>query len=245
MRDASYAREPSGRKRLSAANEGKTSRPMNRPSEGVRSIARRATTLSTLRTPAEMPLALELDRDFRSCRNLHILLPTLPGRCSMLPRGAGTAGCAVRSCTRVFLPPEPERLPRRGRDGAASSPLTGLSLATWLRWHRHGRARGRLPGRMAHTSVARVVFTTGFVLCLFLSLIFFLDFSPGRLAIFGVMTIGFFLLLLRTPRKRSAAGGLELKTPCTDQSEMIQSDLASIDRASSVHRNRCLGEVIL
>ena len=38
----------------------------------------------------------------------------------------------------------------------------------------------RFTGRMAHTSPARLVFTTGFVLCLLLTLIEFLDFSPGR-----------------------------------------------------------------
>jgi hypothetical protein len=61
---------------------------------------------------------------------------------------------------------------------------------------------GALTIRMAHTSGPRLVFTTGFVLSLFLSLIFFLDFQPGKLAIFGALAIGFFLLLLRTPRKR-------------------------------------------
>ena len=61
---------------------------------------------------------------------------------------------------------------------------------------------GVFTNRMTHTSGARLVFTTGFVLCLFLSLIFFLDFQPGKLAIFGALAIGFFLLLLRTPRKR-------------------------------------------
>ena len=60
---------------------------------------------------------------------------------------------------------------------------------------------------MAHTSPARVVFTTGFVLCLLLTLIYFLDFSPGPMAIFGFSTIGFFLLLLRTPRKRRPPPG--------------------------------------
>ena len=55
---------------------------------------------------------------------------------------------------------------------------------------------------MAHTSPARIVFTTGFVLCLLLSLITFLDFQPLGLAIFGFLTISFLLLLIRTPRKR-------------------------------------------
>ncbi len=59
-----------------------------------------------------------------------------------------------------------------------------------------------LTRRMAHTSPTRLVFTTGFVLCLFLTLISFLDLRPVRLAIFGFLTIGFLLLLLRTPRRR-------------------------------------------
>ena len=56
---------------------------------------------------------------------------------------------------------------------------------------------------MSHTSARALVFTTGFVLCLLLTLINFLDFSPGSMAIFGFLTIVFFLLLLRTPRKAS------------------------------------------
>ena len=62
-------------------------------------------------------------------------------------------------------------------------------------------------GRMAHTSPARLVFTTGFVLCLLLTLIKFLDFSPGGMAIFGFLTFVFFLLLMRTPRKRLPTAG--------------------------------------
>ena len=57
-------------------------------------------------------------------------------------------------------------------------------------------------GRMAHTSLARLILTTGLVLCLLLSLIYFIDFKPMRLGVFGFLSIVFFLLLLRTPRQR-------------------------------------------
>jgi hypothetical protein len=107
------------------------------------------------------------------------------------------------SCERTFLPPEPERLPRGSSTAAVSSPLDGNRLTD-------GRTAGALEfegtrpltSRMAYTSPTRLVFTTGFVLCLFLTLISFLDLRPARLAVFGFLTIGFFLLLLRTPRRR-------------------------------------------
>lgn len=63
-------------------------------------------------------------------------------------------------------------------------------------------AAGLVTGSHTYTSGPRLVFITGLVLCLFLSLIFFLVHEPGKLAIFGALAIGFFLLLLRTPRKR-------------------------------------------
>jgi hypothetical protein len=91
-------------------------------------------------------------------------------------------------------------MPHASRDPGVSGPANGMPLEV-------GGAAGvqvqePLTGRLAHTSAARLIFTTGFVLCLLLTLIAFLDFSPGRLAIFGFLTIAFFLLLLRTPRKR-------------------------------------------
>ena len=62
---------------------------------------------------------------------------------------------------------------------------------------------GLITGGHTYTSGPRLVFITGLVLCMFLSLIFFLVHEPGKLAIFGALAIGFFLLLLRTPRKHS------------------------------------------
>jgi hypothetical protein len=119
------------------------------------------------------------------------------------PAGSWDGWVRCPSCTRVFLPPAPEKLPCGVRVSAASSPVDGAQPdggspgSTAI-----AEPAGLLSNRLAHTSGARLVFVTGFVLCLFLSLIFFLDFQPGRLAIFGALTIGFFLLLLRTPRKR-------------------------------------------
>ena len=67
---------------------------------------------------------------------------------------------------------------------------------------RGSRFRGLFPAECPTPASARLVFTTGFVLCLLLTLIKFLDFSPGGMAIFGFLTFVFFLLLMRTPRKR-------------------------------------------
>jgi hypothetical protein len=119
------------------------------------------------------------------------------------PAGGWDGWVRCPSCARVFLPPEPDRVPHGVSAGAASSPNGGNRVGDGTTT---GPAlvepAGIFTSRMAHTSGTRLVFTTGFVLCLFLSLIFFLDFQPGKLAIFGALTIGFFLLLLRTPRKR-------------------------------------------
>jgi hypothetical protein len=115
------------------------------------------------------------------------------------PAGSWDGWMRCPACERTFIPPEPERIPRGRSAAAAAVSLDGNGSP--------GKAsESEIPrpftGRMAHTSPARLVFTTGFVLCLFLSLIFFLDLKPVRLAIFGFLAIGFFLLLVRTPRKR-------------------------------------------
>ncbi len=61
------------------------------------------------------------------------------------------------------------------------------------------------PGRFLHTSPARLIFTTGFALSLFLVLVAFLDNRTGNMTIFGLLTIGFFVLLVRSPRNRMAS----------------------------------------
>jgi hypothetical protein len=119
------------------------------------------------------------------------------------PAGSWDGWVRCPSCARVFLPPAPEKLPRGVRVSAASSPVDGTLAGDGSPGSTAmAEPAGLLSKQLVHTSGARLVFITGFVLCLFLSLIFFLDFQPGRLAIFGALTIGFFLLLLRTPRKR-------------------------------------------
>jgi hypothetical protein len=119
------------------------------------------------------------------------------------PAGSWDGWVRCPSCTRVFLPPQADRLPRGVRVAAASSPVNGDQPGDGAPGSTSVvEPVGLVSNRLAHTSGARLVFVTGFVLCLFLSLIFFLDFQPGKLAIFGALTIGFFLLLLRTPRKR-------------------------------------------
>jgi hypothetical protein len=57
-------------------------------------------------------------------------------------------------------------------------------------------------GRSSHSTPARLIFTTGFALSLFLVLVAYLDERMGRMAIFGILSIGFFFLLVRSPRNR-------------------------------------------
>ena len=124
------------------------------------------------------------------------------------PSGRWDGWVRCPSCKRAFLPPELETVPLISGTAAVSSPFDGNPLEVGTPTGTAGFDVPRpLTGRMAHTSPARLVFTTGFVLCLLLTLIAFLDFKPGRLAIFGFLTIGFSLLLLRNPRKRLPVGG--------------------------------------
>ena len=58
--------------------------------------------------------------------------------------------------------------------------------------------------RSSPTSPWRLIFITGFTLSLFLLLIAFVDQNKQTTAIFGFLSIAFFLLLLRTPRNREA-----------------------------------------
>jgi hypothetical protein len=125
-----------------------------------------------------------------------------------MPSGGWDGWVRCRSCGRVFLPPQFERLPHLGR----GSETSGIAFRT-----PNGAAQldvpQPVPGRMSHTSPARLVFTTGFVLCLLLTLIKFLDFSPGAMAVFGFLTLVFFLLLMRTPRKRLPPAGATWVSP--------------------------------
>jgi hypothetical protein len=116
----------------------------------------------------------------------------------------GWLRCPV--CTRPSLPPEPVGS-RLASDRLAVSNHDIVAQASALE-PGHLMSRDGTPsafaGRFAHSSPARLVFMTGFVFSLLLTLIAFLDQKPIRLAIFGFLSIAFFFLLLRTPRKRVA-----------------------------------------
>lgn len=115
------------------------------------------------------------------------------------PEGGWDGWVRCRACSRLFLPEDFLGLPE-ARDAEGSGDANGTPLE-YSDQVGDGLPRP-LTGRMAHTSVARVVLSSGFVICLLATLIFFLEFSPGRMGIFGFMSIVFFLLLMRTPRKR-------------------------------------------
>jgi hypothetical protein len=60
-------------------------------------------------------------------------------------------------------------------------------------------------GRPSHVGPARLVFRTGLLVSLGLMLIFYLDHNTLNAAIFGCLSVVFFLLLLRIPGSRSPA----------------------------------------
>jgi hypothetical protein len=125
-----------------------------------------------------------------------------------IPAGAWDGWVRCRSCERLFLPPDFEGLRQISRRSAVPGSDTGLPLAAGSPNGAAGFTLSQpVSGRMAHTNPARLVFITGFVLCLLLTLIKFLDFSPGGMTIFGFFTLAFFLLLMRTPSKRLPPAG--------------------------------------
>ena len=58
----------------------------------------------------------------------------------MCPPAAGTAGCAVGSCGRVFLPPEIERLPHISRRIWGFGPRQPCTARCWLAERRAGHS---------------------------------------------------------------------------------------------------------
>jgi len=113
------------------------------------------------------------------------------------------------ACGRASLPPEPVGVRDASQRLAASSKDNATLVAADLP---EGPVildglRPVITLRASHTSPARLIFTTGFVLSLVLALLAFLDLKPRTTAIFGFLAITFFLMLLRTPRKRVAPWG--------------------------------------
>jgi hypothetical protein len=58
------------------------------------------------------------------------------------------------------------------------------------------------PRRSAPSSATRLIVSTGLIVSLFLLLVAYLDRSSQSSAIFGFLTVLFFLLLLRLPKNR-------------------------------------------
>ena len=109
--------------------------------------------------------------------NLDSFCPHCRAELELPARWLGRLG-ALSRLRPVFLPPEPER-------AAARPTAAGFSAA---RRHSLSDSNGR-PDRAStaplrqdgsHQRRHAWCFHTGFVLCLFLTLIFFLDFSPAR-----------------------------------------------------------------
>jgi len=119
----------------------------------------------------------------------------------------GWLRCPV--CGRPSLPPEPVGWRDDGQRPAVSSKDKATPVTADLA---DGPLildgpRPAITLRASHTSPARLIFTTGFVLSLVLALLAFLDLKHRTTAIFGFLAITFFLMLLRTPRNRVAPWG--------------------------------------
>jgi hypothetical protein len=59
-----------------------------------------------------------------------------------------------------------------------------------------------LASRSSPSSASRVIVSTGLIVSIFLLLVAYLDRSSQSSAIFGFLTVLFFLLLLRLPKRR-------------------------------------------
>jgi len=111
------------------------------------------------------------------------------------------------ACGRVSLPPERVSVPNESQLPAAAGTGNGVPEPAFIPGLDAAVEFPRLAtGRMAHTSLTRLIFTTGLVLCLLLTLVYFIDGKPMLLGIFGFLSMVFFALLLRTPRKRVSVG---------------------------------------
>jgi hypothetical protein len=118
----------------------------------------------------------------------------------------GWVRCPICKCP--ALPPEITwNLHEGGRWASDDSVDEGTLIAP-------GSAAGALdtdssvidrPARSSHTTPARLIFTTGLALSIFLVLVAFLDEKMGRMAIFGFLAFGFLWLLVRTPRNQATS----------------------------------------
>lgn len=133
------------------------------------------------------------------CPNCHLPLEAKPGSWQgwlLCPR----CGQPSLPPERVMSSPRLHRRPAKQRAvGAVSTPgqtraAEGAAAVT--------PPRARRTDRAASSSASRLIVSTGLIVSLCLLLVGYLDRSSQNSAIFGFLTIFFFLLLLRLPRNR-------------------------------------------
>jgi hypothetical protein len=98
------------------------------------------------------------------------------------------------------LPPGHPGTPRRVRDAPEDR---GTMAADGAAEGDPEADRSRLTAPSSPVSALRLIFMTGLILSLFLLLIAYMDQNKQTTAIFGFLSIAFFLLLIRTPTRRA------------------------------------------
>jgi hypothetical protein len=113
------------------------------------------------------------------------------------------------TCGRPSLPPGPLPYPYARRPAARPSRPSGVLFIS----ESGSRTISTDPesgtevetGAPSRFSPARLVITTGLALCLFMALVAYLDRNTVNMAIFGFLSLVFFVMLLRTsPRGRAS-----------------------------------------
>jgi hypothetical protein len=118
------------------------------------------------------------------------------------PGWNGWLRCPV--CGMPSLPPELEpEPPSFRRDATVNAPNPDGDVTVASDEAERSKAVDQTPflRQSAHTSPLRLVLITGLTLSLFLLLIAYVDQNRQTTAIFGFLSIAFFLALLCTPRK--------------------------------------------
>jgi hypothetical protein len=111
------------------------------------------------------------------------------------------------TCRLPSLPPEPTGLHSHRRPGGGAKDADDvlvISDSSGILADAESIAPA-FAGRPSHIGPARLVFRTGLLVSLGLMLIFFLDRRTIQAAVFGVLAVMFFLMLLRNAASRSPA----------------------------------------
>jgi hypothetical protein len=117
------------------------------------------------------------------------------------------------ACAHLALPPKIEPRLRRSRSAGwnARGSAEGNSAVDGIAGPNSASPEQLVNVETASSPVigpARLIFKTGFILSLALLLISYLDQKSTSTAIFGALAVGFFLLLLRIPRRGREKDGL-------------------------------------